>query len=399
MTRHMGSSGKGSNTATLKAAANALARATKVQERIEADCRQLAEENEQLRSELRLRHDLSGIVGTSKVLWQLRDRTRIAAGTDTVVLLSGEPGTGKELAARTIHANSNRSSKAFVKVNCAMVSDGMLESYFPGPTDAIGHRDRNMSRVPGATGGVLFLAEVDRLTDRAQRKLFTLLRQVDLGRQDARRTIADVRVMVATTSNMEAAVADGTFREDLYHELNAFQIFIPPLRDRKGDVSVLAHYFLEKSARDQGRGEVRLSESALDALTSYPWPGNVAELEEAVDQAVLKCAGTVVYVHHLPSTLRMTSFAGNAGVPLAAAVEGYEKELILDALKAARGNRARAARLLETTERIVNYKIKKLAIDYRRFKPSRNRGSVGDPRRTGRIRRRNDAKDLTLVMA
>jgi Nif-specific regulatory protein len=178
-----------------------------------------------------------------------------------------------------------------------------------------------------------------------------------------------VRVIAATNKDLEQAVKDGTFREDLYYRLNVFAVFLPPLRERRPDISLLADHFVEKYAAAHGKDVRRLATTAIDMLMSYHWPGNVRELENCIERAVLVCEGGVIHAHHLPPSLQTAEVSGT--LPrrsLEEALASYEKDLIVDALKTARGNRAKAARLLDSTERIVGYAVQKYAIDCTRFK-------------------------------
>ena len=178
----------------------------------------------------------------------------------------------------------------------------------------------------------------------------------------------NVRLIAATNKDLEAAIAGGTFREDLLYRLNVFTIFVPPLRERKTDVLLLADHFLERLAADHRKRIRRISTPAIDMLMAYHWPGNVRELQNVMERAVLVCDGDVVHAHHLPPTLQMADTTdANAFQSLESAVLAVEKDLIQDALKMARGNRAKAARLLQSTPRVVNYKIRKYRIDWRRF--------------------------------
>ena len=320
--------------------------------------RQLRDENARLRRELRARYDLSAIVGASRAARELRGIAAEAASADWPVLICGELGAGKELVARAIHYNSSRADKPFVKVHCATLPDSLLEAELFGGKDVIAHAGR-MSRADMAAGGTLFLDEIDRLNERAQARLPRILRMTGgegPRADDAKR--AGIRVVAATGRNLPPAMADA---------LQAFVIFVPPLRERKGDIPRLANHFLERSARDHEKAVTRLSAAAADVLLRYRWPGNVGELEDALDRAVLACDGQVIHVRHLPSTLQPPESSHRS---LSVAMDAYEKELIEDALKTARGNRAKAARLLGTTERIMNYRIKNLEIDHRRFRPA-----------------------------
>jgi Nif-specific regulatory protein len=167
----------------------------------------------------------------------------------------------------------------------------------------------------------------------------------------------NVRLIAATNKDLEAAVPQGTFREDLYYRLNVFTVYLPPLRERKPDIPLLADHFVEKYAAREAKDVRRIATTAIDMLMSYHWPGNVRELENCIERAVLVCEGGVIHGHHLPPTLQTAEVSGTMSrLGLAAAVAAYEKDMILDALKTARGNRARAARLLDSTERIVGYK-------------------------------------------
>jgi len=178
-----------------------------------------------------------------------------------------------------------------------------------------------------------------------------------------------VRLLAATNRNLEQAIVKGAFRDDLYYRLDVFSIFVPPLRERKDDILLLADYFLEKYAREHGKPIKRIATSAIDMLTSYHWPGNVRELENTLERAVLVCESSVIHGYHLPPTLQTAEASGTImRVSLTEAVDSYEKDLILDALKTARGNRAKAAKLLQTTERIMGYKVKKYVIDWKRFR-------------------------------
>jgi Nif-specific regulatory protein len=176
-------------------------------------------------------------------------------------------------------------------------------------------------------------------------------------------------LLAATNKDLEKGISNGTFREDLYYRLNVFTIFVPPLRERKADLLLLADHFLEKLSREHNKVIKRISTPAIDMLMSYHWPGNVRELENVLERAVLVCDGQVVHAHHLPPSLQTAESSGTVTrVALSDAVDAYEKDLIQDALKTTRGNRAKAARLLDTTERVLNYKVKNLGIDYQRFK-------------------------------
>jgi Nif-specific regulatory protein len=221
-----------------------------------------------------------------------------------------------------------------------------------------------------ADGGTLFLDEIGDLNVSTQVKLLRALQEREFERLGGVETIkANVRLIAATNKDLEKSISEGTFREDLYYRLNVFTIFLPPLRERKPDVMLLADHFLEKYAVEHGKNIKRISTPAIDMLGSYHWPGNVRELENTMERAVLVCDGNVIHGHHLPPTLQTAEASGtDARVSFVEAVEAYEKDLIQDALKTSRGNCAKAARLLGSTERILNYKVKKYSIDRNRFR-------------------------------
>jgi Nif-specific regulatory protein len=208
------------------------------------------------------------------------------------------------------------------------------------------------------------------MSQKTQAKVLRVLQEQEVERLGSARTIkVDVRVIAATNKDLEKAIATGTFREDLYYRLNVFAMFVPPLRERKADLLLLADHFLEKFAGEHQRPIKRISTPAIDMLTSYHWPGNVRELENTMERAVLMCDGQVIHGHHLPPSLQTAEASGTVTrVSLKDAVSAYEKDLIQDALKTTRGNRAKAARLLDTTERIINYKVRLYDIDGSRFR-------------------------------
>jgi Nif-specific regulatory protein len=179
----------------------------------------------------------------------------------------------------------------------------------------------------------------------------------------------NIRLIAATNKNLEKAIANGQFREDLYYRLNVFTIFLPPLRERKSDILLLAEHFLEKYEREHEKRIRRISTPAIDMLMSYHFPGNVRELENAIERAVLVCDSNVIHGHHLPPTLQTAELSGTVtSVTLASAVQAFERDLIQDTLKSTRGNIAKAAKQLDSTERILGYKIKKYGIDTLRFR-------------------------------
>jgi Nif-specific regulatory protein len=352
--------------------ASMFGQALRVHRLIEAERRRLLEENTKLRQELRDRYELRNLVGGSRPMQDVYEQVAQVAPTSTTVLLRGESGTGKELVAHAIHYNSPRAKKPFVKVSCGALPETLIESelfgYEPGAfTDA---RVQKKGRFELAHGGTLFLDEVGELSLSTQVKLLRVLQEREFERLGGTHSIkVNVRLVAATNRDLEAAVKAGAFREDLYYRLNVYSIYIPPLRERRPDIPLLADHFVEKFAAEHGTRIQRIATSAIDMLMSYHWPGNVRELENCLERAVVVCEGGVIHAHHLPPTLQTAE--GSGTLPrqsLQEALALYEKDLILDALKSARGNRARAARLLGTTERIIGYAVRKHDIDVGRFR-------------------------------
>jgi Nif-specific regulatory protein len=352
--------------------ASLMAQSIRIQRAIDAERDRLREENTDLRLELRERYDFSNILGTSGPMRLVYEQVAKVARTDTTVLVRGESGTGKELIAQAIHYNSLRAKRPFIKVSCAALPESLIESELFGYEKGAftGAETAKKGRFELAEGGTLFLDEIGELNLATQVKLLRVLQAKEYERLGGTRTLrANVRLVAATNKDVEKAIAAGIFREDLYYRLNVFAVFIPPLRERKPDLLLLADHFLEKASLSHGKHIKRISTPAIDMLMGYHWPGNVRELENAIERAVVVCDGQVVHAHHLPPTLQTAASSDTAmSLSLKDAIAAYEKDLIQDALKTSRGNRAKAARLLSTTGRIMNYKVRQLGIDWRRFR-------------------------------
>jgi Nif-specific regulatory protein len=358
--------------AALRIAAGMIAQALRIQRLIDQERRELVEENTQLRQELRERYEFTHLIGNSGPIRQVYEQVSQVVGTSATVLLRGESGTGKELIAHALHQHSPRAEKPFVRVNCAALPETLVESELFGYERGAftGAQARRKGRFELADGGTLFLDEIGELSPSTQAKLLRVIQEREFQRLGGSDTIrVDVRLIAATNKDLERAQADGTFREDLYYRLNVFTICVPPLRERKSDILLLADHFVEKYVRLHGRSIKRISTPAIDMLVSYHWPGNVRELENTIERAVLVADGDVIHGHHLTPTLQTAEASGTVVTgSLGEAVAAFEGNLIQDALKSTRGNRARAARLLNTTERIINYKIRRYGIDPRRFR-------------------------------
>jgi Nif-specific regulatory protein len=352
--------------------ASMIAQAVRLRQKAQEEQQRLIEENTRLREELKDRFKPSNIVGNSNAMQAVYDLIAQVSGSEATVLIRGESGTGKELVAHAIHYNSRRAHKPFIKVNCAALPESVIESELFGHekgafTGAVAMRK---GRFELAHGGTLFLDEVGDLSPITQIKLLRVLQEKEFERVGGTETIkVDVRLIAATNRNLEELIAAGTIRQDLYYRLNVFPIHIPPLRERKTDILLLADFFVEKYSRANHKNIRRISTPAIDMLMSYHWPGNVRELENCIERAVLLSGDDVIHGHHLPPTLQTaeasgTTFQGR----LQTALESVERELVLDALKSSRGNTARAARVLGITERIMGLRIRQYGIDARRFR-------------------------------
>jgi len=352
--------------------ASLISQAVRLRQSAQEERERLVEENLRLQDELKDRYRPSNIIGNSKAMQSVYQFIGQVSASDTTVLLRGESGTGKELVAHAIHYASRRAPRPFVKVNCAALPEGVIESELFGHekgafTGAVAARK---GRFELAQGGTLFLDEIGDLSPAMQIKLLRVLQEREFERVGGTVTIkADVRVIAATNRDLEKLIETEQFRQDLYYRLNVFPIHIPPLRERRTDILLLADYFVERYARQNHKNVLRISTPAIDMLMAYHWPGNVRELENCVERAVLLSDDEVIHGHHLPPSLQTAESSGT--VPrgtLTAALETVEKELLMEALKSCRGNMAAAAATLGITERIMGLRVHRYQIDAKRFK-------------------------------
>ena len=311
-------------------------------------------------------------VGNSDVMRQLSHSISKVADSSTSILLTGETGTGKEVVAREIHERSPRRGAPLVKVNCGAIPENLIESELFGHekgsfTGAVSQRK---GRFELARGGTIFLDEIGELPANAQVKLLRVLQEREFERVGGHETIKiNVRVVAATNRALEEEVQNNNFRADLYYRLNVFPIHVPALRERGADVMLLADHFVQKFSEELGKNVSRIDTPAIDMLMAYHWPGNVRELENTIERSVLLSEDGVIHGHHLPPSLQMKRpemYLGEKG-KFETLVQNYERQLIVESLKESWGNQTEAARLLGTTKRVVQYKIQKLDIDYRRY--------------------------------
>jgi len=315
----------------------------------------------------------SNIIGNTKPMIALYNMIDKIANTNATTLVLGESGVGKELVASAIHYKGRRAEKSFIKFNCAALPENIVESELFGHekgafTGALATRH---GRFELAHNGTIFLDEVGELSLPIQAKLLRIIQEKEFERVGGSKTIkVDVRVIAATNRNLEELIRNGLFREDLYYRLNIFPITVPPLRERKTDILLLADYFVEKYNKANHKGVRRISTTSIDMLMRYHWPGNVRELQNCMERAVILSEDNVIHGYHLPPTLQT---AESSGTPytgsLQQKLDSIEKEMIMEALKRTQGNMTRAAVQLGLSDRIMGLRIKKFNIDYRKFRP------------------------------
>ena len=352
--------------------ASLIAQAVRLRQSAQEERERLLEENLRLQDELKDKFRPSNIIGNSKAMEEVYQLIAQVSTSDTTVLLRGESGTGKELVAHAIHYASRRASKPIIKVNCAALPEGVIESELFGHekgafTGAVAARK---GRFELAQGGTLFLDEIGDLSAAMQIKLLRVLQEKEFERVGGTSTIkADVRLIAATNRDLEKLIEREQFRQDLYYRLNVFPVHIPPLRERRTDILLLADYFAERYSRQNHKNVRRISTPAIDMLMAYHWPGNVRELENCIERAVLLTDDEVLHGHHLPPTLQTAEASGTAPRgTLRATLERVERELLLEALKSSRGNMAAAAATLGITERIMGLRVRRYRLEARRFR-------------------------------
>ncbi len=356
----------------LSLVASALLQPIRVKHIIEQEQKSLLDENVSLKHKLQDEFSISNIIGNSHEMREIIDQTNRISQSDTTVIIRGESGTGKELFAEAIHYNSVRKDQPFVRVNCAAIPENLIESEFFGYEKGAftGANKQKKGRFELANNGTIFLDEVGDLSPMTQTKLLRVLQEQEFQRVGGTKTIkVDVRVITATNAELEDLIEQNKFREDLYYRLNVFSLCLPPLRERKTDILLLADHFMLKYGRKHRKSVKRISTPAIDLLMSYHWPGNVRELENCIERAVVMSDDSVIHSYSLPATLQSAESSNTTQrLSLKDSVANYEREIIQDALKQTQGNIAKAARILRSTERIVGYKIKKFNINANRFK-------------------------------
>jgi Nif-specific regulatory protein len=351
----------------------------KIHQMIEKDKEKLLEENRELQSELKGRYKLENIVGSAKSMVEVYKSVQRVAPTRTTVMIRGESGTGKELIARAVHYNSPRSEKAFIKVSCAALPETLLESELFGHEKGsyTGASEMVKGRFELADGGTLFLDEIGDISLATQVKLLRVLQEKKFERVGGTKTLTmDVRIIAATNRNLEKAISEGKFREDLYYRLNVVPIFLPSLRERKEDIPLLLNHFLEKY-NEENKTHFKLSPEVVGRLVNYHWPGNVRELENTVERMAVMAKGSLMTMEDVPLPLDLyvhtpqeTSFTSSNTdfVPAgsnASTLSEIEKMKVMEAMERCGGVQAKACKLLGITPRQLGYKLKKYKIGYK----------------------------------
>jgi len=335
--------------------------------------RRLARENEQLRSELQSKYRFDNIIGRSNPMQRIFQLINQIAPTKSTILIRGGSGTGKELVAGAVHYHSNRSSMPFIKLNCGAIPGTLLESELFGYKKGAftGAERQKPGRFELADGGTLFLDEIGDMDTLLQVKILRVLQNGEFERLGGTQTIrVDVRMIAATNTDLEQRVREGRFREDLYYRINVVPIEIPPLRERREDIPLLVHHFIDKYSEETHQTKKTILPEAMDLLIHYDWPGNVRELQNLIERAVVLTRSDTLTPKSFtfPDRPRKTAASLNEiiipeqGISLSDVVEELEKSYIKKALIQAEGVQIRAAELLHTTRKILRYKMEKYGI-------------------------------------
>jgi len=352
----------------LKIIASLVAQSVKLHQEVEKEREAFLEEKESLKRQLKGKYSIENMIGQSDNMQEVFEAVHRVAPSKANVLLRGESGTGKELIAKAIHYMSQRASEPFIKFNCASIPEGLLESELFGHEKGAftGAMTMRKGRFELADGGTVFLDEIGDLPLTLQPKILRVLQEKEFERVGGEKTIkVNVRLIAATSRNLEELVSDGKFREDLYYRLNVVPIFIPSLRERSEDIPVLVEHFLKKYT-EENRKSVKIAPDVLNVFMDYDWPGNVRELENTIERLVVMAGGKSIAKSDLPLNIRNQSIKSRYGVQakdaLPSTVGDIEKARILDALKDAVWVQAKAARILGITPRQIGYKMKKYNI-------------------------------------
>jgi Nif-specific regulatory protein len=339
----------------------------------------LMAENRKLRQQLGDEYHPGSIIGNCSSMRRIYEQVAQVADTAATVLIRGGSGTGKELVARAIHHSSPRKNNPFVCVNCAAIAENLIESELFGHEKGAftGAVQQRKGRFETANGGTIFLDEIGDISPAVQARLLRVLQERTIERVGSSNTLnLNVRVLAATSRDLERAIAEGQFREDLYYRLNVFPIMLPPLRDRRSDIMLLADHFVGKYGKAYGKNIKRISSAAINMMMAYHWPGNVRELENCMERAVLTTTDGVIHGYNLPPSIQTSEethsgILPDEGASFEGMVDSYKREVIIDALKKKRGRVNQAAGYLHTTQRVLGYQIRKLGIKPGDYKTGR----------------------------
>ncbi len=334
---------------------------------------ELAREVETLRSEVNRTYGFENIVGKSKQMSEIFKVVRQVAGSKTTVLVTGESGSGKELISRAIHHQSSRKHKPFVTINCAAIPESLIESELFGHERGAftGAYARKIGRFEMAHTGSLFLDEIGELSLSTQAKILRFLEEKEFTRVGGAKNIkVDVRLITATNRRLEESIKQGTFREELYYRINVVPIDVPPLRNRKEDIPLLAHHFMKKYHDENQKGPSNISKEAMDLLLSYDWPGNVRELENLIERVMALSTADTIKPEDLPVNVRENVRINSlkdavlcGEISLTEAVQEFERDIIIDGMRRTNYVQSQAANKLGISRRILKYKLDKLKID------------------------------------
>ena len=357
--------------------ASTISQAVRLRQLAQEELDEIKAENRRLQDELKIRYGPKTIIGTSKVMRNIYAMIERVCHTNTTVLILGESGVGKERVAHAIHYNSGYSHGPYIIVNCAALPESLIESELFGHEKGAftGATSFRKGRFELADNGTIFLDEIGDLPPATQTKLLRVLQERVFERIGGSTSIkVNIRIIAATNRDLEALMREGKFREDLYYRLNIFPLVVPPLRERKTDIILLANHFIEKYAREMGKKIESISGPATDMLIQYHWPGNVRELENCIERAIILCTDGIIRTHHLPPNLKA---GDNYSLPksqgtLQDMLSSLEKEMIANALKHCKGNMAKAARMLGLTERIMGLRVAKFGIRLQTMKGKTN---------------------------
>ncbi len=332
--------------------------------------KQILSENIELKSQIKHSYRFENIIGNSKAIVEIYKKIEKVSKTQSTVLIRGESGVGKELVARAIHYNSPRADKKIIEISCASLPETLLESELFGYEKGAftGATSSKMGRFELADGGTIFLDEIGDISESVQTKLLRVLQEKEITHLGGTKPIdVNVRVIAATNRNLETALAQGNFREDLYFRLNVIPIFIPPLRERREDIPLLLEHFIKKFCEENDKPVMKIADKTLEMCMNYDWPGNVRELENAVENAIVLGEGDVILPEFLPLTIYsdkrnqfVNEFQSQGGDETFRSKMDYaERMIIQDAINKSGGNKSLAAKNLKISLRTMRYKIKK----------------------------------------